>query len=467
MSTSISTKMGQNALSLRDLQAVAPVLFTARNFQGRLLPMHVQSAPGGGKTAGARMIALGRARARPGVPFGYGVHNLGNSTPADIAGFTLFDSHRFVQANDDGTEVEVERKVSRFTVPTIFAFSVVYIADSDGFVESIYTDDFGQPLYAGAMVRGQPLVHGLILLDEFMQADVENRKVVAPLLDEGRVATHHLPPGIAVWAASNRATDKSGTGKAMAFLTNRQCGITLRPDFAGFMAYAEGRHDALPVTEMGPLAPLDHRGRANKRLGWHPAMLAFARGAEDLMDAGVPNDPGEPFLTRRSANLVANVMDAMMVHPDDSPVLFESDPNRARCFTALASGIMGDNNASQLNTTIALFDEIPTLAEVEKDPKGARVSQKKDAQLIASYVVGNAMDPRNGEAFCIYLKRLGDVFYKNAMVNAATRNGNLLSVPAMSAMFANDPSAITRMMNARANAERITAQREKQGHGRR
>lgn len=445
-------------LSLRDIQAVAPILFVARNSKGRPIPLHLKGAPGGGKTMVPRLIAIRESQANPGVPFGFGTHNIQISTPADIAGFTLFDTRtRLTPGAEPGTYTEVQDKVSRFTVPTLFAFNEVFITDSDGNTESYTHDDYGQPIYVGSTVKGIPVAHGIILLDEFLQGDAENRKACAPMFDEGRVATHYLPPGVAVWAASNRLADKSGVGKALAFLTNRECGIELRPDPAGRSAYFQGRAHLVDSNSepILPLAPLDpHTGRANSRIAHHPAVMAFLDQNVDLIDAGVPADPGQPFLSGRSLEAMSNIFDAMMVKPDDTPCQWEDDSRRARIFSALSAGLVGETSAMQFSTTVSLFGEIPSLAEIAANPKNAKVSSKKDAQLVASHMVSNAVSLSNGEALCAYLKRLDDAFYKNAILNACMRDGSLLAVPSINAVFANDPTAITHMVTARARGQR-------------
>jgi hypothetical protein len=448
------------SLTLRDVQALAPMLFIARNSKGRPIPLHMRSAPGVGKSMIARLIAVREARANPGTPYGYGVHNIQISTPADIAGFTLFDTRtRLAPGAEPGTYTEVQDKVSRFTVPTLFAFSEVFIADSEGSVESFTHDDFGQPLYVGSTLKGRPVAHGLILLDEFLQGDAENRKACAPFIDEGRIATHYLPPGVAVWAASNRLADKSGVGKALAFLTNRECGMEIRADMESLRGFLQGRahRDDEANEALLPLAPINARGRANDRAGHHPAVCAFADQNEDLLFQGVPSDPGQPFLTPRSLEAMSNLFDAMMIRPDDTPCQFEDDSRRSRIFSAAAAGLVGETAATQFATTVALFGEIPSLSEITAEPTKCRVSHKKDAQLVASYMVSNAMTLKNGEAFCTYLKRLDDAFQKNAMVNACMRDGTLLALPSMSAMFAKDPTAITRMVSAQVNGRRVAA----------
>lgn len=434
----IQTNTDLNVLTLTDIEDVAPVLMSARNSKGRPVALHGLSSPGAGKTMTGKGVAMQAARAKPGVPFGYATHNVSNFTPADIAGFALFSTYG-------------GKRYSEFTVPAIFRFTHVYIADASGNVRVVTADDSGNPVYVGSMVDGVPVDHGLIVLDEFMQADVENRKACAPLMDEGRISTHFLPPGVAVWAFSNRASDKSGAGKALAFLTNREAQITIKPNPDGLKAYFRG--EAFAPDPILPLAPIDpETGRANGRISHHPIICAYLEQNIDLLHAGVPNDPSQPFLTPRSLELVSNIFDSMMVESDDRAITFASDARRARIFTGLAAGIIGTTNATALNTTIGLFGEIPTLFQMVADPKGAVVSTKNDANLIAAYVAGNGMNMQNGEALCTYLKRLPDIYAKNAMVNAMLRDGSLLSVPSIAALTAADPSIVVRMMTAKARA---------------
>jgi hypothetical protein len=455
------------SLSLRQLISAMPVMTRWHNSKGRIMPLHLRSAPGQGKTMIARQAAHSMARAKPGTPIGISVCTPSVMSPADVAGFVLFDSLK--EGNPDGTERTT--RVSTYTRPTIFAVqrAVIYDPATDS-LESVRHDDLGQPLYVGSMVRGQRLDHGVMLLDEFDQADPEVRKALAPLLDEGRITTHHLPLGWMVWAASNRAKDASGVGRGLAFLTNRVTNIELDRDPEAFESYLNGR----PITDS--VAPMslsmdvdyDEDGRVLRSpddydYSAHPVVMSFAKSHEDKLYAGVPSDPNEPFLTPRSLEVVSNLFDIMLRLPvaDDTGAMpattkpretfinrdLDADSaERWRVFTSLAAGVMGVDNARQLAATIDMYGEIPSLADIIRDPKRCDVPEKMDAQYLVGYELSKSMRRDNIEALNTYAKRLTPHFYDSIIMRALDRDGELVQAPCLSAYFRDNAHIMVRML---------------------
>lgn len=489
----MSTIAAQSApsLTLRETIAAMPLLTSWRNSKGRLMPLHIRSAPGVGKTmlpeAGVRVMA----RNHPGRWVGLGVNNAGIKTPADAAGFILFD-------DIDGQKTSVYTRPDIFGVqraivwhagPPVLNPDVTHpavIVEGEGWFEERTTDDAGQPLYWGSTVGGQPLDMGIVLMDENDQADVEVRKVLAPLYDEGRVTSHHLPVDVAVWAASNRARDASGTGRGLAFLTNRWCAFEVEPDIEALDSYFRGESIADSVEPISPTLPpeIDHRGRVVRNpkdvdFRAHPAISAYMRQSQETLYAGVPSDPNEPFLTPRSLEALSNLFDVTLrlsvadeTGAMDPTLSFADsfiarrgadsriegvtgDPvMRWRVFQTLAAGTVGAGNASQFLATLELFDEVPTIADIVKDPAKARVSEKTDAQFITAYLVSNAMRRDNGSALMKYASRLQVALYHNVVNNAVGRDGELLMVPEVAKFLAENPEAMVRMTVMKYQASR-------------
>lgn len=468
-------------IDMLDFVAALPCLMTWRNSKGRITPLHYKSAPGMMKSMVPELAAKALARQHAGEPVGVAIHNLGNLTPTDLPGFTLFDTMK----NPDGTS----ERVSVFTRPTVFNVNRAFIyapddadADSEGYIE-ITRDDLGQPLAIGCIVRGMKLTRGITLLDEYMQADVEVRKVSAPLLDEGRIATHYMPPDWAVWAASNRDKDGSGVGRGLAFLTNRWAAFEVSMSIEMTEAYFTGQDTLGLIEPMSPTLPpeVDHRGRVvrNPRdvdFRAHPAILAYARSQEDVLNQGVPADPNQPFLSRRSLEALSNLFDVFirLSVADESGAMAEGvtfadsfiqrrdggavegvtgDPvARWRVFQALAGGTVGQENADQFMATLELFDEVPTLDQIIKDPKKARVSDKKDAQFITAYHLAGWMNKDNSDALMAYAGRLDPHLYQNVVHSALTRDSELLTAPAIHKWLGSNPDQMARMMLVKAKA---------------
>ena len=443
----INTNADNNMLGLRDIIRASGPLLATRNSKGRIAPVHIQGPPGVGQTIRVNLVAKAAARRQPGVPYGMITFNPGVSQPSDIPGFVLFDTLTHPEGHP---RAGTKERVATYTRPAMFQVSKVFLADVGGDITEVHHDINSQPVYVGSVVSTptgpQPVNAGIILLDEYMQADAEVRKILAPLLDEGRVATHELPPDWAVWACSNRAKDQSGTGKAMAFLTNRVITLEMEQDLEALIAYGAGG-DVLSSLEV--LHPLTESMPGST---WHAVVQAYLAQNAETVFAGVPLDPGQPFMTPRSLELLAHLFDSFCVtnhHIVDDDT--EEGEARHRLFLACASGAVGSDNATQFETTVRLWGKVPTIEEIIADPMKANMPREKDAQLIAAWQVSNRMTLSNGERLMTYMERDGmtEAFVGNAIIGAVTRDGSLLGVPRISRHFQKNPNAMVRMVEAR------------------
>lgn len=476
-------------LSLRDVVSLAPIFANWRNSKGRLMPIHLRSAPGTGKSMIPRIIAEHMARSNPGQAVGMGVTNPGLKDPAGVAGFNLF-------ADVDGIKTAVN------TRPDIFrlAYAVVYApdspdADESGFVY-VTTSSTGASLFPGSEISyhgagGQLLLprvmRGVILLDEFMQADPEVRKVLAPLLDEGRVGDHVLPPDFLLMLASNRAQDKSGVGKGLFFITNRECGLNIEVEADSLESYFEGGdvlHDVTLVMPSMEGNAVVHRMGGGKVVRdrtdvdsvWHPAIKRWFKQNIATLQAGVPDDPNAAALTARSLEAVSNLFDIMLRLPvaDESGAMdaklsfkdsyvsrdhvtsegWYEGAERHRLFHVLASGTVGADNTTQMMATLELFGEVPTPAEVLRDPAKAMLSEKMDARFITAYQLSNAMRKDNADAFVAYMSRpkFERSLRDNAIMSAAGRDHTVMMAGSVAQFMRDNPESMARMMLSQGRA---------------
>lgn len=451
-------------LSLREIVGALPVLCQWRNSKGRLMPIHLESAPGAGKTVLAESIAKSMARANPGEWVGLAISNPGIMNPAEAAGYPVFAEH----VDPDGSRY----RVAEYTRPSVVHVQRAYRyrSDSDDFVESV-VDDAGMPLVVGALLNGMRLNRGVLVLDEFGQADVDVKKVLAPLVDEARLASYHMPLDWWVWMLSNRAQDASGVTRSLAFGTNREVRIGLAADVDALESYFKGV--SLLDTD-APLEPLmqvfhDPRGRVIRDPAdcdsiAHPAITAFLRQNSDIVFGGVPSDPGHSFLTPRSLEAMSNLFDLLLRLPvaDESgamdPALAYTDSfvgrysdqhdaaRRWKLFQALAGGAVGPANVSQFLATLELFNEVPSIAAIVADPMHAHVSSKADAQFLVTGMLANAMTVNNAKALLRYAQRLWPANYHNCVVAASTRDGALMMVHEVAQFYKANPESMSRML---------------------
>lgn len=302
---------------------------------GYHMAIHISGAPGGGKSDIAEQ-AVDEVAEELGVDMGFHPFFLNSVDSIDVRGIGIPQKHR----NERTGSEEI-----------ITAFSKSPLIPPDDAPE-----------------------FGVVFLDEFAQASHDVQKPTAQFLLKREIGDYTLPKGWTVWAASNRAQDRSGVGRSLAFITNRVCMIDYKATLDGWLAWAE-------------------------KAGINYKVQGFAKYTQGTVFANqVPADPGQPFCTPRS-----------LVRCAEQLAVLSGDPiNLATDTLALevASGLVGPGSAAELFAFLRLFDELPQPDDIKNDPEGCIVPTKPDAMLAVSTMVANIVDKDNAQECFTYIKRM-------------------------------------------------------------
>lgn len=238
--------------------------------------------------------------------------------------------------------------------------------------------------------EGQIPKHGIVFLDERAQANHDVQKTCAQLLLDHRIGEYSLDTygHWVTWTASNRMTDRSGTFRNLAFLTNRllMINVTAHPESWGQWAETNG---------VNPLFVAF--GMRNPALVFHDA---------------VPEEDG-PFCTPRTLVMASKVTDALgFNHPQ---------------LTETLAGLLGEGTAAQLMSFAKVIDVVPTIEEILAQPTKAAVPgpDRPDAQYFAMQLVIHHVTDRNCLKLLKYLERLPREFLVSG-VHGAVRSANSL-----------------------------------------
>lgn len=173
---------------------------------------------------------------------------------------------------------------------------------------------------------------GLLFLDEIAQAPQLVQNSLMQLVLDRRVGEYTLPEGARIVAASNRQEDRAGAHQIQAALRNRFIHLDLEVNFEEWMEWAIHSGIATPIR-------------------------SFLNFKQMLLCKFDPNSPDKAFPTPRSWEFVSKV--------------FSHTPDDLR--QSIFAGCVGMGTAVEFMAFIKLYDQLPNVDKILKDPEGAPV----------------------------------------------------------------------------------------------
>lgn len=231
--------------------------------------------------------------------------------------------------------------------------------------------------------------HGIILLDEFRQANHDVQKPAAELLLNGRVGESHLPITWMVVAASNREKDRSGVQRELAFISNRRMLVKVEPSLDAWVEWAETKGDVNPLA------------------------IAFCKVNPGIVFAdAVPDKPG-PFCTPRTLVRVSYLIGKLDM----------------AAFTEAAAGYIGEGAAASFVAFLRVAEELPSFEDIVAAPLKAHVPQKTDAAYAAMQMIAHRVSDATAMPAMQYLKRMGKEFQVAGLRSTIRRTPSLMNTP--------------------------------------
>ena len=221
-------------------------------------------------------------------------------------------------------------------------------------------DEFPQERRDGA--------EGILLLDEINTAAPMMQAAAFGLVLDKQVGEYRLPKGWRVVAAGNRKEDKSAAQAMPAALANRFAHIGVVPHLE---------------------STVEHFNR--KRL--NPMLTAFLRFRPELL-----HDMGDgssiAFPTPRSWEEAAKVIGT------------ENSDLRLRCL----AGHVGEGAGTEANNFIRLYDDLPSIDNIVRNPTSAKLPQNRAAQFAITSALAYHADRERLPHMTTYMKRLSREF---------------------------------------------------------
>lgn len=304
-------------MTLQDLLPIAEAHY-AVNAGGMTATLEIVSPPGVGKTSFARQLR-GHLSEKYGSEFGLAIRHLSTEDPLDGPGVL----HISDEKDDAGTK-RAER-----TYPGLFPQPWEY---PDGKVPE----------------------RGILVLDEFGQADNDQKKATATLIDERRLGKYHLPEGWMVLLTSNRVQDRAGVDKPLTFVTNRKTVVEIIYDAEQHTLWL-----------------------AKQKV--HPKLRGFVMQNPGSVQAPEVPDHDDPYSTARSYYRACCLLEQMGTVIDDVGT-DETMSHSARLARAMVIGTVGQSTALKLFGYLKHCEHMVTIEEIMKHPKTASVPERMDVQ---------------------------------------------------------------------------------------
>jgi hypothetical protein len=322
----------------------------ARGFYESRIAIELVGAPGTAKSSAILEAAAHLSRVY-GEPFGVVAEIVSTMTEQDLRGYLL------PTKRDD-------KLVAAFSAPPFFPTPANTIVFENGVRQ----------------VRGTAVpARGIVLFDEFGQAEAPLQKAASPwVLDRG-LGEHHLPDGWVVWAASNRQSDRAGVVRRLSILQNRMLKLDWEMPVEQWISYAS-------------------------RAGVHPLTISFVHThGPGLFASEVPATP-EPFCTYRSLTMADRVLRSMAADKVQFPTLGDQELPTTPAASMAVSGLVGGAAGVKFMAHLKYGAELAPLADVVSNPSGARVP-KEYLHTIQASVLAQGATRQNVAQIMKYLMR--------------------------------------------------------------
>lgn len=251
----------------------------------------------------------------------------------------------------------------------------------------------------------------LLLIDEVTRADATRQGAAMTGVNERRWGDYQLHPETIVLLAGNEP-DSGGVFSILDALLNRCCVVRLRTAREEIQNYL--RHAGAPPLATPP--PFDAAIYAEKRANFMTKWADYADGRPEMIASEPPRGFSETGALYPSGRAVVHACERLAARAARG--LSTTDA------VALAhvSGVVGRETGVLFLRLEELAGKLPTPAEINKDPKGARLPPDIESAVASLSLLPN-LDNR---ALWIYLGRYGDNF---AEISAAAAKRSIGKLP--------------------------------------
>jgi hypothetical protein len=240
---------------------------------------------------------------------------------------------------------------------------------------------------------------GIYFIDERNQADQLTSKSVAPVVLDKRFGEECLPEGWQIWSASNRMSDRAGVIRPMSHLRNRETELLIDADVLSWSVWAESE-------------------------GVHPMIIAWAKQNPTVAFTEKVPDNDKPFCTARSLTAAGKFL-SLQAETDAQGRVSMDLPND-NLSQMVVYGHIGEGAGSSLFGFLKVHDQLPTIEEIENDPKGAKCPKELGAGWAAGQMCIHYAGAKNIDKVWQYVERLPREIQVSMAKSLLERSGSVL-----------------------------------------
>jgi hypothetical protein len=222
---------------------------------------------------------------------------------------------------------------------------------------------------------------GVLFLDEMSQADEDTQKAASELVYKGSVGSTHLPPHWRVISAGNRTSDKSGVVRQLKHMINRRGKLSVDP-------------------EVGPW--LDWVQTLDADVRPHYLTVSFARKNPDIVFKDAIPDGDDQYATPRSLIAMDQALMALRTPEDIKHHRVPTDPIARE----VCASWVGAASAAQYFVHVKYAEEVPDIADIERDPMKAKCGATKDIQMVTAFMLSHYVTKQNAAKVMTYVGRM-------------------------------------------------------------
>lgn len=216
----------------------------------------------------------------------------------------------------------------------------------------------------------------ILLLDELLQADKYVQGASFRLILDREVGENKLHPDVRIVCASNRSIDQAGVNKMLSPLKSRLTHIDMVLDQKEFIHYVEQE------TLAG---------------NWHPLILGFINFLPTaILDYDVKTiDTVTTYSCPRTLEMLSDQLNAGLLKlPDEIQ-------------KAVIEGVIGTKAGQEFNSYVELYQDLPTIQEIVKDPENCKFPETSiGGQWAISALLFSGITKENTPQLVKYINRI-------------------------------------------------------------